>query len=95
MSWIVSVINLYENNLGASFENIITLVYVLGSLLFFVRDFKVGLSVLMLFSLGVFIWFYQLGLSWILPLTIFFIGLIFLSFTLYFTAKADEKGGLV
>lgn len=69
-------------NLGMGFETLIIIVLVLGGLIFFARDFTTGVVALMIMSGATFVWFYSVGFIWALPLALFIITLILLSFTL-------------
>lgn len=77
----LGMINLLEN-LAISFESLIIIVLVLGGLIFFARDFTTGIVALMIMSGAVFVWFYAVGFNWSMPLALFIITLIMLSFTL-------------
>ena len=70
------------SNLGIGFETLVIIVLVLGGLIFFARDFTTGVVALMIMSGAVFVWFYSAGFIWALPLALFIITLILLSFTL-------------
>jgi len=78
-------------NLGMSFESLILIVLVLGGLIFFARDFTTGVVALMIMSGGVFVWFYEFGHNWALPLALFIITIILLSFTLM---KSSQQQGV-
>ena len=86
----LGMVKLLEN-LGMSFETLIIIVLVMGGLIFFARDFVTGVVALMIMSGGVFIWFYQFGYNWALPLMLFIITIILLSFTLM---KGQQQQGV-
>jgi len=82
--------NLLEH-LGIGFETLIIIVLVLGGLIFFARDFVTGVVALMIMSGATFVWFYSVDLIWALPLALFIISLILLSFTLM---KGSQQQGV-
>jgi len=83
------------SNLGMSFENIALLVIVIGCIIFFARDFRVGVIVSMMLSALLFILCYNAGLRWEPSLIVFFIDLIVLALSLYGVNATAEKGGVV
>lgn len=78
-----------------SFELLVVLVLFLGGLIFYAKDFKVGVVMSFLKDAAVFIWFYEAGLNFTLPLIMFFLDLVILAFTLYAVQKSAEKGVLI
>jgi len=85
-------------NIGISQEWTIMLMIILGAFIFFAKDFKIGIIILMTTSAGAFIWFYQQTVSgnamdWTLPLSIFFISLVILSLSIYAVNKSSVTGG--
>lgn len=81
-------------NVAVSFENTILIIVVFGSVIFFAKDFKLGLVFLMLGTSGLFMWFYAAGLNWMPSLVLFFIVLVVLSFTFYSIARGSQEGTL-
>ena len=69
-------------NLGISFENLLLLLVVVGGLVFFAKDFRLGTIILFLFSGGLSLWFYNSNMNYINPLVVTFICLVVLVFTL-------------
>lgn len=82
-------------NLGMSFESIIILILLFAGLVFYASDFKLGLIMHMIAFACVFIWFYQIDLNWAVPLTLFFMCLIALSFTLYAVSRTTQRGAFI
>lgn len=88
-------VNIATNNLSMGLENIILLIITLGSGIIMAKDFKTGITILFLIS-GVF-WliFYTYSLNYVGFLSLFFISLVILVFTLYFSARASVEGAII
>jgi hypothetical protein len=86
-------INLIQQNTGVSFEWYVLLIIILGSLIFMAKDFKLGLIILFTLSAAVFVWFYQMGYEWTMPLATFFISLILLALSLFAVSTTSTTGG--
>ena len=69
--------------LGMNFENVILIVLVIGSLVFFAKDFRLGALILFILSGAVSMWFYNAGMDYVNPLIVMFLDLIVLCFTLF------------
>lgn len=80
-------------NIGMSFENTIFLVVMVAGLIFYAKDYKLGLVMHFLFSGLLFMWFYEAGYNYVFPVVTFFMFLIALSFTLYSIAKTTKSPG--
>ena len=78
-----------ENNAGMYFENILLLLVALGGLIFYARDFKIGIILHMLGFGCLFMLYYALGLNYAKALTAFFLCFIILCITLYAVAKTS------
>lgn len=76
-------------NLDMSFSWIILVIALTGSIIWFYADFKVGIVVNMLLFGSIFVWFYEAGLMWQLPLTIFILFFVFLVLSLYTVSKSE------
>jgi len=88
-------IELIASNLYTSFENIVLIIVLLGTLPFYARDFKVGLIITFVASGGLFMWFYEAGYTYVFAITIFFISLILMAFTLYAAKDTQVQGGFI
>lgn len=82
-------------NLGMSFETIILVLLLLGCLVFFAKDVRLGLVMIFVLSGLLFMWFYSTGLDYVPSLVVFFMDLIILSFTLYGSSKRSSVGGFI
>jgi hypothetical protein len=80
-------------NLGVSFESIILIIFLAGSLIFFAKDVRLGLVLLFFGSAGIFAWFYVAGYNYVPILVIMFMSLILLAFTLY-SKSTNPYGGV-
>jgi hypothetical protein len=80
-------------NVGISFEWIMLIITVLGAMIFFAKDFKIGMMILLVTTGGLFIWFYEAGLNYALPLIVFFMALVILALSLYAVNKSSATGG--
>ena len=89
------VFYMITENLYASFENIVLLVFLLGMIIWFYADFKVGVVVTFLLSGAIFIWFYAAGLQWDKFLMVFIASFIIMALSLYTISKTAYKGGVV
>ena len=80
-------------NVGMSGEWIALIITILGALIFFAKDFKLGMIVLLTTSAGLFIWFYEQQWNYVLPLVIFFMSLVIMALSLYAVNKSSATGG--
>jgi hypothetical protein len=94
MGWGLGFTNIAETLL-MSFEHILLIVVVLGCIIFFAKDFKVGVIMLFVASGCLFMLFYALGVNWVFALIVFFMSLIMMAFTLYAVNKQQQAGGIV
>jgi len=82
-------------NLGVSLENIIFIVLLVGSIIFYAKDFRLG-SVMQLFVMsGLFMMDYALGWDWSKPLIVMLLSLVVLAFTLMFSMQESSSGGMI
>ena len=83
-------------NLGFSFEGIIFYTLVIGGLIFYARDFKIGAIMHFLISLLCFMWFFYLGWDYSAPLKFGFAMLVLMALGLYSTISVSrDSGGFV
>jgi len=91
MDWI-EIINFLPNSVGFMATDFILLITILGSIILFAKDFKVGLiSLVMLLSLE-FIIFSILGLEVYRTLTLLLVSIVLLALSLY--TSNSKTGGL-
>lgn len=93
MVW--DVFNTVATNAGSEFGIIIILIAFFGGLIFYSKGFQVGTTVNMIIFAGIFIWFYESRLNFVLPLIIFMMHLVILALSLYFISKTSVQGGFV
>lgn len=87
------LVNAAVANVGVSFEWIMVIISTLASMIFFAKDFKLGIIILMVTMAGVFIWFYESNLNYTLPLSIFFMAFVILVLSLYAVNASSGTGG--
>jgi len=79
------------SNIGVSFELTVFLIVLLGNIIFYAKDFKIG-TVLTFFTMGLlFMWFREAGLNFLYPLTVFLINVIIMAFTLFSMSKVADR----
>jgi len=94
MSWGLPFTSI-ATNLGVSMDYIILIIAVFGSLIFYAKDFKIGLIMTFLFSGLSFMLSYAVGGNWMPSAVVFFMSLAAMSLSLYAVSKAQAQGGLV
>ncbi len=82
-------------NMNISFETMLLVIFLFGGLIFFARNFIIGVMMYFFGSGAIFIWFHTAGLNFIPFLTIFFISLVVLTLTLYATSRQAIEGGVI
>ena len=83
-------------NLGVNFETAVYLIVMLGSLVFLARGFTTFIIISFVVYGGLFMWFYNSGLNYTLPVASFFISLVMMALSLYFMNKTQTTGaGLI
>ena len=91
MDWI-EIINFLPNSVGFAATDLVLLVTILGAIILFAKDFKVGLlSLVMLLSLE-FIIFSTLELEVYRTLTLLLVSIVLLALSLY--TSNSKTGGL-
>ena len=83
----------WASNLGVSFETTVLLIAVIGSLIFFAKDFKLGITIMFVTMGALFMWFYAAGLNYVPPFMIMFMALIIMAFTFYAVSKTSSSAG--
>lgn len=81
-----------EQNVGVSFETTVLFIVLVGSLVFYARDFKLGLIISMVFSGLLFMWFYTAEYNYVPSVIMFFIFFILLSLSLYPVSVGGQEG---
>lgn len=81
------------DNVGMGYEWIILLIAILAALIIAAKHFQISMIVLMVSMGAVFVWFYERGFNWTLPLVVFFMSLIVLALSLYAVDKTSTHGG--
>jgi len=82
-------------NLGMSWEMGITIILLVGGLVFYAADFKIGAALHMVMFGLEFIALYLTGNNYAPPLILFFIALVMLTLSLYAVAKQTSRGAFI
>ena len=88
-------LNIITANLGIAIEHLVLIIVTLGAMIFFAKDFKLGVVMNLIGSALVFMLAYQLGWDFAPALIVFFMWLVILSFTLYAMARTTSKGAII
>ena len=78
-----------------NFENVVLLLVLLGGLVFYARDFRIG-ALMHFLGLGlIFMWFYNAGYNYTPALVFFLIFLVILSLGLYSVARTTRATSII
>lgn len=86
------LINLLAGNLGIGFENLILVLTILGSLIFFAKDMRIGAIILLMLLSAEFIVFVQLGMETFAALMGVLTSIVILTLSLYITHSKSTTG---
>ena len=89
---IEDLIDLLVGNLGITFENLVLVITILGSLLFFAKDFRIGIIILFLFFAGEFMIFSLLEMETFAALMGVLVSLVVLTLSLW---VSHSKAGAI
>lgn len=96
------IFSLLVANVGMGVENLVLLIVLLAGLVFYAKDFKVGLVLQFLGSGAVFMLFYGLTRSssfgvynYIPSMYVFFVTLVIMSLSFYFSARSQSSGQVI
>lgn len=81
------------DNLLIGFEELIIIVLLLGSLVFYAKDFKIGTLINFITMAGLFVWFYSANLNYGLPAVLFLMNFVIMCIGLYAVNKTSTTGG--
>jgi len=90
-----AVFNTLASNLGMTFGGVVTILFTVASIIFMAKDFTIGMFMFILTQAGIFIWFYQAGLNYAVPLILFFLGIVIISLNLFSHLKQAKVGGFI
>lgn len=93
-------IQIVTNNLQLSLDNILLLVVVLGGVIFYAKDYKIGVALHFFMSAGLFMLLYGLSVAgyavdYVPSLVVMFLFFILMCFVLYFDARGGSAPGMV
>ena len=89
------ITGLVATNVGMEIQDILLMMFVLGSFIVMVKDFKIGIIILFLTSGVLFLVFYNFSINYANTISVFFISLVTMVFTLYAASKTSLEGGAV
>jgi hypothetical protein len=82
-------------NVGMSFENICLLLTSIGGLIFFAKDFRIGVIMQFIGSGLLFMLFYSMNGDYGSALILLFFWLTVLTLTIYFSAASKRQGAFI
>lgn len=82
-------------NVGMTIPNVLLLIMVVGNLIFWAVDFKLGNVILFLMTGGLFIMYRSLGWNYALPLIVFFMSLVIMAIGLIPISNKASEGGFI
>ena len=77
------VIAVICQNLGVKYEDLVLFMSILGSLILFAKDFRIGFIFITIISAGLSIMFYELKMDYIKSLIVMLTGIVLLALSLY------------
>lgn len=82
-------------NIGVSYETLILILVLLGGLILYAKDFKLGLIIQFMTTGCLFMWFYTAGYNYIPALVVCFLTFITMALSLYMVSKTTKVVGFV
>jgi hypothetical protein len=83
-------------NNGLGFEWTILLIIIFGSIIFFAKDFRIGILMLFVTTGLSFMLFYHWGLNYVPAIVLCFMSLVVMAFSFYAIGKSEGvAGGLI
>jgi len=86
-------LTLIATNLGMSLENIILFIIMVGCIVFFAKDFKLGVVLSFVAAACSFMLFYALEWDWSNALIVMFLCLILMAISLFFVGGVTGNSG--
>lgn len=82
-------------NVGVSLEWLVCMLAFFAGLVFYAKDYKLGVVMqFFVFSL-IFMWFYTKDYNYFIPAVFMFLSLILMSFSLFFADKDASRSGFI
>lgn len=82
-------------NLGMQIEIVITVVVCMGLLVFYAKDFKLGIVITFLITALLTMLFWSQNMNYIPALSVMMISFVVMSLTFYAITKVSAKGGVI
>jgi hypothetical protein len=86
-------LGIISSNLGFALGDLIFLILIIGLIIFFALDFKIGMFVTFIFNALLFMWFYYLSWDYKKPLIVSLISIVLLSLSIFFMDKSQKVTG--
>jgi len=83
------------DNIGMHFDKVMVLLAGAGGLCFYGKDFKLGIIMHFIAFGLLFLWFYNAGYEYTLPLILMFSFLVLLSLSMYFGFGSSQSQGIL
>jgi len=80
------------NNIGMSMPDTLLLMVIIGGLVFYAKDFKLGLALQFFMTALLFVWFYTAGYAYVNTLIVMLMTAVILSLDLFFISKGSSGG---
>lgn len=85
------VIETITQNLGIAYEDLVLLMTLLGSLIIFAKDFRIGFIFISTVTAGLTIIFYELGMSYVKSLIVMLTSFVLMSLSLYISYAKESR----
>lgn len=87
-------IDLFINGLGVTLETLICIFFFMGGIIFYVKDFKLGVMLHLITFVSITLVFIERNLNYKLSITIMFMIFILFVFTIIFFQKSTQPQGV-
>lgn len=93
-------VQLIVGNLGMNLDVVLLLVVILGGIIFYAKDYKIGVALHFFMTSGLFMLLYALhshgfAVDYVPSLVMTFIFFILMCFVLYFDARTGSSSGMI
>jgi len=82
-------------NLGMGFDLVVFVVGAAAGLIFYAKDFKIGLMYTFFVNALLAMWFYNEAWRWTYPLSLMLIAFVILTFTIFTASRVAQKGAVI
>lgn len=92
---LIEGINIVTQNVSVSWGVLLTFLVNMGGLVFFAKDFKLGITLMFLSNGLLFMYLYNGGFNYAPAVILFFMSLVMLALSLYPVNKAVQDRGFI